>query len=450
MANINTLLTYGLKVFSVEQTYFSPIVSITNSTGSISSIYCFLANDYPWDDNNIVVPDGSQKYLKQIQKNIFVAKRINVNDISPVLKRTDWIHNTVYDFYRDDIDMVADDSNKIPLYKFYVKNTYDQVFKCLWNNNGDPSTEEPVFEPGKFLSDNIYYGSDGYKWKYIYSINSAEKVKFMDSTWMPIPATIASASPLNKPAGYGNIDVINVTDVGANYNTDVTITITGDGTGATGTAVKSNGAITDITVTSSGSNYTYANVIITSSTGSNAIAIAPVSPVGGHGSDPISELGCSHVMMTSQFNSSESGLIPIDITYHQLGLLIDPVLYSTGNKANGTIYKTTTDLIVSSGFGDYIQNEMIYQGDTLETSTFSARVLNFDSSNNIVYTINTKGSLILNYPVFGDISRTTRTLTSNSSSDFVALSGYVGYVDNRTSIIRNADGIEQFKVVIGF
>ena len=212
---------------------------------------------------------------------------------------------------------------------------------------------------------------------------------------MPIPATIASASPLNKPAGYGNIDVINVTDVGANYNTDVTITITGDGTGATGTAVKSNGAITDITVTSSGSNYTYANVIITSSTGSNAIAIAPVSPVGGHGSDPISELGCSHVMLTSQFNSSESGLIPIDITYHQLGLLIDPVLDSTGNKANGTIYKTTTDLIVSSGFGDYIQNEMIYQGDTLETSTFSARVLNFDSSNNIVYTINTKGSLIL-------------------------------------------------------
>ena len=157
-------------------------------------------------------------------------------------------------------------------------------------------------------------------------------------------------------------------------------------------------------------------------------------------------------MLTSTFTGSESGLIPTDIDYHQIGIVVNPTTLSTnppGSPANNEIYKTTTDLVVAPGFGTYTIDETIYQG-TVDNPTFIASVLSFDSSNNVVNLINTTGTLANNNPVFGVTSGTTRTLLSYSTPNFVTLSGYLSYIENRTGIQRSADGIEQFKIVLGF
>ena len=237
----------------------------------------------------------------------------------------------------------------------------------MWNNNGGPSTFEPFFEPGSYNTNNIYQNSDGYKWKYIYTIDTGLKIKFMDNTWMPVPVGKNIPNPFSS-AKAGSIDVINVTYGGALYdpaNAAIFVTITGDGTGATGTAVVNEGEnkISDIIVTNPGSNYSFANVSITSDFGSGATAISPTSPIGGHSFDPISELGCHHVMFTAEFNSTEGGVIPTDVDYHQVGLLTNPTARDTApNPANSTIYRTTTDFIVAAGLGSYISDERVYQG----------------------------------------------------------------------------------------
>ena len=453
-----TLLTNGLKYSAVQQAYYSPVAQVQGS--KLTSMYCFLSRVDPWDDDNSPpIPTQDPKSLKLIMKSMFVAKHITANEISPVILRKDWTSTTIYDYYRDDIDINVLDQNSLPVYTYYVKNKYDQVFKCLWNNNGGLSTNEPYFEPGSYNTNNIFTGSDGYKWKYIYTIDTASKFNFMDSTWMPIPVSDYSANPTLFSAGYGNIDVINVMSAGSGYdqaNSVINVTITGDGTGASGIAVVSDGSIASITVTSTGSNYTYANVSITSTQGQGATAIAPISPIGGHGSDPLSELGCSHIMITSTFNGSEqdsSGIdmIPTNIDYHQLGLLINPT--SVDNQpeiADKEIYKTTTDLILAAGFGVFSPDETIYQGTSLSSATFVGTVLSFDSASNILKLINTTGCLTTNAPIFGVSSTTVRTLLSYSSPDFIALSGYIGYIENRSSIQRSSDGIEQFKIVLGY
>ena len=216
-----SLLTIGAKVNTVEQLYYVPVVVLPQNTDiPLASIYCVLAKPLPWaNEENPPEPTQDRKYLKQFQKNIFVAKKINSNDISPVITRVDWTYGTTYDYYVDDQDMFDGRT-------FYVKNRYDQVFKCLWNGNGDISTDEPYFEPGSYGNNNIYIGSDGYKWKYMYTIDTGSKVKFMDANWMPIPVSESDPNPLLADAGYGNIDVINVTDGGESYNTTVTVTIT--------------------------------------------------------------------------------------------------------------------------------------------------------------------------------------------------------------------------------
>lgn len=454
MPNQN-ILTYASKVNNVQQVYYSPVVTLQPSNQILSSIYAFLAKVEPWpDEQNPPAPQQTQKYLKSVFNNMFVVKKLNSNNISPVVERIDWTAGTVYDYYQDDVDMFQRDQNGFLVKHFYVKNKYDQVFKCLWNVNGAPSTVEPYFEPGTYGSNNIFKGADGYKWKFLYTINSGLKLKFMDATWMPVLAGSNALSPIGTSAGYGNIDVINVLNGGSGYdpaNSVITVSITGDGTGAAATAQVSNGAISDIIVTNSGQNYTYANVTISSALGSNSSLIGPVSPIGGHGYDPISELGCARVMFSVEFNASENGIIPTDVDYHQVGLLVNPVAKdSVPYAANGTIYKTTTDFAMAPGFGVYNNDEIIFQGSTLDTASFTARVLSFDPASNVIRLINTKGIPTTSAPVYGSDSKTARTLLSYSTPNFVAPSGYIVFLENRTGVQRSFDGIEQYKFVLSY
>jgi len=454
MAN-KVIIAPDAKVIQVQQTYYSPVAVVPPRTSiPIGTTYCFLSKVDPWpNENDPPVPGVDQKSRKEIFKNMFVAKLVKTSDISPVVERINWSANTTYDFYRDDIDILQQDVNGNLVYHFYAKNKYDQVFKCLWNANNSLATDEPFFEPGTYNTNNIYEGADGYKWKFIYSIDTGSKVKFMDSKWMPVSVS-NTPNPLLASAGYGSIDVINVFNGGSGYdpaNSTITIQVVGDGTGCNAVANVVNGSLNDIIVTSPGRNYTFANVVIQTVSGSGAIVYANTSPVGGHGYDPISELGCSHVMYSIEFNGSEGGAIPTDIDFHQLGILIEPTsLPRSPNPANSNIYSTTTDFVVAPGFGSYQNDEYIYQGTSLENATFTARVLSFDTSTNILKLINTSGNSTLNGSVFGNTSGTARTLLSVSSPTFVLFSGYIAYVENRTGVQRSADGIEQFRLVLGY
>ena len=466
MANQNILTTL-YKTTQTQQDFYTPASVLPGSNQKIESIYCFLSRVDPWSsETDPPAPTQDTKYLKTVYANMFVAKQITSNNIALVLQRIDWSVNTVYQYYQDNIDMFAVDVNGFLINNFYIRNRYNQVFKCLWNNNGGASTYEPFFQPGTYGTNNIYQNADGYKWKYMYTIDQGSKKIFMDSAWMPVPIDAVQGQlysgqtldPTRNSAGWGDIEVINVTNGGSGYdpaNNIITVSVTGDGTGATGSAVVANGAITDIVVTNPGTNYTYANVIISSSAGSSATAIAPISPVGGHGYDVPSELGCTHTMFVCEFNGNEAvngvPMIPTDIDYRQIGLVYNPLAHSTYPYfANAAIYSATTQFTVAPGFGAFISDETIYQGTSLSTATFKATVLSFNTSTNVIYLINTNGTPTLNQPVFGNSSSTVRTLLATSSPDFINFSGYIAYIENRSGVQRSPDGIEQFKFVLGY
>lgn len=78
------------------------------------------------------------------------------------------------------------------------------------------------------------------------------------------------------PESYTGVASILLTNPGMGYLTVPTVTITGDGTGATATASIVNGKVSNIVVTNKGVNYTRATVSITGGGGSEATAIAKV------------------------------------------------------------------------------------------------------------------------------------------------------------------------------
>ena len=449
------ILTNAAAVSAVEQVYFSPVSVIPPYYDvPLSSIYCFLAKVDPWtDENDPPAPTQDQRYLKSVHKNMFVAKQITSNNISPVIQRINWTTGTIYDIYLDRDNMFELNGDGLLVKNFYVKNSYDQVFKCLWNANGNQSTIEPYFEPGSYGTNNIFQGADSYKWKYMYTIDTGTKQAFMDTKWMPVPVGANTPNPLLSTSGAGDIEVINVLNGGSGYdeaNAVVTVIISGDGTGAAATANVVNGSIADVIVTNPGKDYTSSYISIVSSLGSNASIFGPSSPIGGHSFDPVSELGCSHVMFSVEFNGSEDGVIPTDITYHQLGILINPTTKQLSPQpANGTIYKTSTDVVVAPGFGTYDYDEIVYQGDT-NNPTFTGTILSFDPASNVIRLINTKGTVTTNAPIYGRTSLTTRTVLTYSLPNFVLFSGYLSYIENRTGITRSVNGIEQFKLVLGY
>lgn len=458
MAANTGILTYNSGVFEILNTYYAPTVSIPATGKKLAPLYCFLSKVEPWNVEIVPpAPEQTQKYLKQVYKNMFVAKQITTNDMSPVIQRIDWNTGTVYDYYRDDVDMFELNPDGSVALKFYVKNRFDQVFKCLWNNNGSASTVEPYFEPGTFNANQVFQGADDYKWKYMYTITTGTKIKYMDENWMPVPVGNTTPNPLESTKTWGSIDVVNVTNGGINYNPSVspiTITITGDGIGATANATVTGNTITDIVVANTGYNYTYANVTISSSLGSGAQAVAYTSPIGGHGFNPVSELGARHIMITANFNKDEFGNIPTDIDFRQIGILFNPyVRFGTGfGQANASIYKLTTDVVVSPGFGSYAPDEVVYQSadGSFENAYFTATVLSFDSTFNTVKLINTQGTPVENTLLVGKNTLTSRVALQVQDTSFVPFSGYMIYLENREPIQRSAEGSEQFKMVLGY
>ena len=149
----NNILTQYAKVIQSELMYYYPTITYPlNPNVNLSSTYCFLGKVGPWsDDTNPPTPTQDQKTIKNIFKNIFVLKKIGADGVTPVIARVDWSQGVTYDYYRDDINLLATDPiTRLPVFNFYVKNSYDQVFKCLWNNNGSPSLNEPFFQPGSY------------------------------------------------------------------------------------------------------------------------------------------------------------------------------------------------------------------------------------------------------------------------------------------------------------
>lgn len=422
-----------------------------NSSSSISLIY---------DNEHPPKPKDTIKYKKDIFKNMFYLKKITSNNISPVIRRINWVSGETYAYYRDDINLYEKNADGTLVHNFYVMNQFFQVFKCLWNNNGGPSTVEPYFVAGNFDdTTNIFYDpDDGYKWKYMFTISYGKLQQFMDEKWIPIPIS-TPPEVLYSSEKVGGIEVINVTNGGEDYDPSISVidvVIDGDGVGATAYAEvdQTTKTIQNIVVRTPGYNYTSANVVISSPKGNNATAFASVSPIGGNGADIISEMGCDTIMIAFLFQESEGNKLPIDMQIRQIGLLSSPTANSTyPYVANAESYSTSTDVIVSNGFGSFQDGEIVYQtpnNANFANSTFTATCVNYEAAPNKLRLINLNGTYVTGSSIYGLSSGTARTLLQSFNPDLIKYTGRIIHIENRQEIQRSSDGLELFRLVLKF
>lgn len=526
----------------LEKFYFTPNFVMDYDATDFANMYMFIGVA-PDSEQGIPTEPGiisSPTYIKKVFKNMIYMKKINVNDISPVAERIDWKANTFYDSYDHTLNMSGRDENGKLIRKFYVRNKYDQVFKCLWNNvnsqntfsissltnnssyytiehsggtfepgsyitiqNSDPteyngtyviinssfgianvaygasgsyiittdkeyvanasvkqaslSIEEPYFDVGTFDKGAIVKPSDGYKWKYLYTINKASKLKFFDSEWMPVPVQTNFYNPNYTVSGWGSIDVINVINGGSGFENGantVSVLVSGDGIGVEAEAYVVDNKIQDIIVTNPGYDYISANVSlipVSGYGGSGAEVVASISPNGGHGLNILRDLYTRNIMVNISFVEGENGTLPTDLSFNQIGILYNPFVYSDiYNIANSSYIDCTTEIVLSPGEDLFTYGETIFQGVSFDERNFSARVVSYDPTNFSLRVINTEGTVETNFQVLGHSSGARRVVRQINTSAFVPNSGNMFYLENKPEIDRSPLGTDQLRILIRY
>lgn len=347
--------------------------------------------------------------------------------------------------------------------KFYVRNSSDQVFKCLFNNNGAQSNTMPEITIGGDLPENPYIETvDGYKWKYMYSIPTGLKNKFFTDKYMPvIRDTIVFDNAKN-----GRIDIIKIINGGSGYyagssvNNYSVVNVTGDGTLANVSVDVVNGVIVDINILNGGNNYTTATVTVADplqqAIGNTANLQAVISPQYGHGFDPQRELGGSSVMVSLDFDGDVEGNLPVQSDgtdlIRQICVAKD-VQYANGTFGTASYFPMYTQIITSNPPVDFVHNETVYVGASFATSTFSAKVAHFDNNTNTLYVNNIVGDIsnIENETIYQKDSPSSFAKVFNLIQPSINIfSGEILFIENRAKITRNADQTESTKFVVEF
>jgi len=428
------IVTNDIRVYNALQ--FLESVSETAN----SSIYTFIGQPATIPASAAI---DNVKLQYSIWDNMIALKRINgAADVRSGIRKITWTNGNVYARY---------DSENANLYNtsFYVVNPADNnVYKCIANANGQPSTVQPTF--GAATSGGNIFLTDGYKWKYMYTIDSGDLAKFGTPSFVPITANATVAAQ----AVEGGILHINVENPGSNYTSNPTVIIDGDGIGATATVNRSSNQIANVVITNMGSGYRYANVTLSGGGGSGAILKASIAPPGGHGKNALNELGAQYVILNSRIETTDTKF-PTGITYHQVGLVQDPtnssgdVLYTSTLKAYETLKLNATPTVY--------QGNIIYQTATGANAYVLGNPSTTDTSNIIIIRNNDVTSNIRNN--FVDFSTgqsvaigatTLGSVTSIAPADVASNTGKIIYVDNRAPITRVQNQAESISIILEF
>lgn len=293
--------------------------------------YAFIGKQTSWaNEEKPDCPNLEDEFFEKTLNDVIAYKAIQSNASCFVVPRYDWKSGTIYDAYDSSINMIDDRKSDNTNYIFYVVTDERNVYKCI-ESNGKSSTIKPTGKNYNYYTKT----SDGYLWKYMYSISEDDMNKFALPDWMPIydkPYKDDSDQwKVQESTSTGKVTRIVIENAGSDYSRKVppTVRIVGDGTGATATVnVSTDNTIESVVVTNQGNGYTKASVEIVGSNKSAKLK-AVLEPKTGHGKNPMAELGGSYLAISVELNGNEENKIPL-VEYRQTGLIKNIKTKETG------------------------------------------------------------------------------------------------------------------------
>ena len=430
--------------------------------------YIGIGKNDQWNvDETVPTPTDTPKSIRDARTSLQSVKAVAA--ASYVVPRRTWSQGAIYDAY-DDIFATY------PTNSYYVLTEDNQVYICLQqskdaNGNANVSTVKPTG-----TSTAQFTTADGYTWKFLYGLSSADASSFLSANFMPVKLVTSPSDAfetqqdnVQSAAIKGGVISIVVTDAGSNYTQSTTsVRITGNGSAyvnsgdsASATATVVSGSITKIDVTGIGRNYDNASVVITDTgSGSGAKARAILGPTNGIGADPRDDLKSTSIMFNSKPAGNEnSTFLVADNSSHggtgsdfrQVMLIRDPesslgVVTATSKKA--------LRFLKTSSTSSFSVDDLITNGKTPPARAFVDQVdsnrVYFHQNDSSGFTEFLVGDTITN----GSVTATLIDAGPGAGDSSFSFEGYdittgdILYIENRAPVIRNDNQTEDIKVVM--
>lgn len=169
-----------------------------------NALYVFVGKPTEWSDEP--TPDVANNDINQFEQQIYhdlvFGKRIESADVKTMIRRVNWTSNTTYDEYNHlDGDLYTKN--------FFVITNENHVFKCIHNNEDAKST----IKPNLTTTAGTFKTTDGYIWKYMYTVDTDSMNRFATKDYIPVIAN----TMVEDNATPGSIDHINIINGGTNY-----------------------------------------------------------------------------------------------------------------------------------------------------------------------------------------------------------------------------------------
>jgi len=433
-------------------------------------------------------PVDNFTYLSHNGDTMLYGKKVSSSNVCRIIRRIDWAAGTKYEMYRHDYSLQSPapltGSSRLYDANYYVMNSQYKVYICIDNGSsginttGNPSQDEPTFtdlEPSK-AGDS----GDGYLWKYLFTVNPSDIIKFDSTEYITLPTDWSSSTNSQIQAVRENGDSsINENQIkkvyidrqGSNYSNSVgassgsfELNILGDGTGGKVIVDVVNGKITNTTVSSGGKGYTYGVVDLGSlnagATSDYARLIPIIPPSKGHGYDLYKELGADKVLVYARFDDSTKDF-PIDTKFAQVGIVKNPTSVGSTSTYSGSQYSSVYALKFSSTTGTPAVGDKIQQSVT--GGTAYGWVSSYDSETKVMKYIQDR-SLYYNKTTFDQtdyvgVSTGSKVLgfeTQIASLGAVGIvqatpSGFTGQIDqNYSGISTNPTGNKVINLGVNF
>lgn len=229
-------------------------------------------------------------------------------------------------------------------------------------------------------------------------------------------------------------------------------------------SLDSEGTLNDIFFKNKGTQYKYATAVISlpdaiqEYADENSLRVI-LSPRGGHGSDPISELRMSKLIVVTNFVSNELTNIPSVNSYTQVGLIKNPLF------ADGTFPKDLDNRMVIIASGDIrssviAADSFVYQDKIDETVSGKIHHIEYDASANqtTIYLVDYVGDFegeFASGPAYAktnqdDLTSDSFTINTVTKGNYVPYTGDLLHFVDFDAITRNPARKEKVKFVFDF
>lgn len=438
-----------------------------------NSLYLWIGKSDPWNDDTndpvdgtIPVPIDGEYHKSQIYNEMLAMKRVLEDNMVLSVPTNIWTAGTVYQSW-DDSYTASVTEGGCPLTKtiydtqFYVITNTFNVYKCLIAGSG-ASTQQPTHTDAGSIEPLLY--PDGYVWHYMFTVSTNDAIIFYNNSFFPVRER--ETQHADQGDIEGGIFRVVMEDGGSGYSdATTTVTLEGNGTGAVAEATIVGGEITKINITTTidnkvnhGSGYDFARVVITDSgSGTGAKARAVLSPRGGHGFDPVTELGAYNIEIAVDIEGDEEGKFITANDYRRIGLIKNPMTSdSPPTTATNMLLNCLRCLELSSVSGTFASDDVIVEdaagGDGTDVAKAFVDQYVSGTPNKIYFHQNSKTGWDP-FTAGIDISSSetnSATVDAIIDSDYEPFTGDIIFVENRASIQRTESTREEIRLIVQF